>query len=75
MTDKNPQKNVPDWWPQCPYSSKVFPMTEEQYLKAVPDPHLRTAISGYLMREGWCVFENQLLDALHNMGIIVQTND
>jgi hypothetical protein len=67
MVDKQPRKDMPQqWWPYCPYSSKVFPMTGEQYVKAVPDPHMRTAISGYLMREGWCVFEKQLTDAIEN---------
>lgn len=67
MSDKQPRKDMPQqWWPYCPYKNKVFPMTSEQYVKAVPDPHMRTAISGYLMREGWCVFENQLIKAIED---------
>ena len=37
-------------------------MTEEEYVKAVPDEKLRTAISGFLMREGWKVCRDQVLD-------------
>ncbi len=66
--DKQPKEDMPEWWPQCPYPKKVWPMTEEQYVKAIPDPHLRTAISGYLMREGWCVFENQFMRAIKDYG-------
>lgn len=37
----------------CPWPVKVWPMTDAQYVEAVPDELLRTAISGYLMRAGW----------------------
>ena len=66
MMDKSPEKDMPEWWPYCPYFESVFPMTGEQYVKAIPDPHKRTAISGYMMREGWCVFEHQFLEAIKN---------
>jgi hypothetical protein len=42
-----------NWLPQCPWPESVWPMTEEEYVRAVPDPNLRTAISGFLMRRGW----------------------
>ena len=45
----------PDWWPRCPYPESVFGMTIDEYVQAVPDPHLRTAISGLLARIGWQV--------------------
>ena len=39
--------------PGNPYPEDVFTMNNERYVKAVPDPALRTAISGFLMREGF----------------------
>jgi hypothetical protein len=51
----------PEWWPQCPWPESVWPMTDKEYVKAIPDPKLRTAISGFLMRKGWEVFEHQLI--------------
>lgn len=39
--------------PECPWPADVWTMTVEQYVKAVPDETLRTAISGLLMRMGW----------------------
>jgi hypothetical protein len=43
----------PEWWPECPYPESVFTMTEDEYVKAIPDPHLRTAISGFCGRYFW----------------------
>jgi hypothetical protein len=40
----------PEWWPENPYPESVFPMTLEEYEKAIPDENLRTAISGCLGR-------------------------
>lgn len=37
----------------CPWPEDIWPMTDEEHVKAVPDPHLRTAVSGFLMRKGW----------------------
>ena len=45
--------NKPDWWPECPYPESVFPMKRERYPEIVPDPALRTALSGCLGREFW----------------------
>ena len=39
--------------PQCSWPAEVWPMTREEYVKAVPNPDTRTAVSGYLMRLGW----------------------
>jgi hypothetical protein len=47
----------------CPWPKKIWPMTEAQYVKAVPDPKLRTAISGFLMRRGWEVAIRQMKEA------------
>lgn len=41
-------QNVP-----CPWPESVWTMTDDEYVEAVPDEDLRTAISGYLMRKGW----------------------
>ena len=51
MTDTS--SSQPEWWPHCPWPEEVWPMTPDEYIAAVPDPKLRTAISGYLMRQGW----------------------
>jgi hypothetical protein len=46
--------------PECPWPETVWTMTDEEYVKAVPDTHIRTAISGYLMRKGWEAHERHL---------------
>lgn len=38
---------------ECPWPESVWPMTDEQYVKAIPDGAKRTAIAGFLMRLGW----------------------
>lgn len=43
----------PEWWPKNPYPESVFPMATERYLEIVPDPELRTALSGMLGRQFW----------------------
>lgn len=53
----------PSWWPKCPYPEDIFTMTDDEYVKAVPDPLLRTRISGFLMRKGWEVAETQIIEA------------
>ena len=37
-------------------------MTDAEYVAAIPDIRLRTAISGYLMRKGWKVYKRQLAE-------------
>ena len=49
---------------ECPWPQSVWPFTIKEYIKAVPDEHLRTAISGFLMREGWLIARKELKDAL-----------
>ena len=46
--------------PECPWPEDVWPMTKAEYVNAVPDPNVRTAISGFLMREGWELCIKQL---------------
>ena len=57
-------KKRPSWWPKCPWPAEVWPMTQEEYVKAVPDPKLRTAISGRLMRVGWELCEKDVWERL-----------
>jgi hypothetical protein len=60
----DPRDNLPEWWPECPYPDDLFPMTIEEYIRAVPDPKLRTSISGLLYRCGWNVASKQIFQAL-----------
>ena len=48
--------------PVCPWPKEIWPMTDEEYVKAVPDPRTRTAISGFLMRLGWEAYERHLTE-------------
>lgn len=50
----------PEWWPKCPWPKSVWVMTQKEYVKAVRDPKLRTAISGFLMRKGWELAEEDI---------------
>jgi len=47
------KQKKPDWWPRNPYPEKIFPMKDEEYVKIVPDPRTRTALSGCLGRGFW----------------------
>jgi hypothetical protein len=51
VRSKSVQK--PSWWPENPYPESVFPMSEDEYPKIVPDPGIRTALSGMLGRRFW----------------------
>ena len=64
----DPLMSKPDWWPQCPYPESVFPMTSDEYVRAVPDPKLRTAISGSLGRLFWELCEQRIFNALKEKG-------
>jgi len=61
-----PEDGLPEWWPENPYPESIFPMTNKEYLEAVPNPNLRTAISGFLYRAGWLVATKQISEALRN---------
>lgn len=54
----------PTWWPHDPYSRSMFTMNDEEYAVAVPDPFLRTRISGFLMGEGWRVTSDDIWNAM-----------
>ena len=56
--------NKPGWWPQNPYPQDIFTMTREEYVKAVPDPALRTAISGCLGRLFWEICSESIWNAI-----------
>ena len=64
--DKPKKTPKPEWWPENPYSEIIFTMTTEQYCEAIPDGHLRTAISGYLMRSGWNVASEMIALAIRD---------
>lgn len=54
----------PEWWPKNPYPESIFPMPREEYPEIVPDPHLRTALSGMLGREFWGIASDSIWDAV-----------
>lgn len=54
----------PKWWPENPYPESIFPMTDDEYVKAIPNPKLRTAISGYLGRSFWNIASESIRDAM-----------
>jgi hypothetical protein len=51
MSDR--EQLLADLEANLPWPADIWPMTDEEYAQAVPDPHTRTAVSGFLMREGW----------------------
>ena len=53
----------PIWWPENPYPEAIFTMTLDDYVKAVPDPKLRTAISGALGRYFWELASDTIFEA------------
>ena len=57
-------KTKPEWWPQNPYPEGIFPMAEERYVEIVPDPDIRTALSGMLGRRFWEIASDMIWDAL-----------
>ena len=58
--------NKPDWWPKNPYPSDIFVMSRDQYQEIVPDPDVRTALSGMLGREFWDIASNEIWERLIN---------
>ena len=42
-----------------PYPESVFPMTTKDYVKAIPNEHKRTTISGYCGRVFWNIAINE----------------
>ena len=56
----------PDWWPRNPYPSDIFVMPRDQYQEIVPDPDVRTALSGMLGREFWDIASDEIWERLIN---------
>ena len=54
---------LPEWWPECPYPEDIFTMKREEYPKIVPDPALRTSLSGCLGREFWNIASRGIFKA------------
>lgn len=54
----------PDWWPKNPYLIDIFPMPRERYPEIVPNPELRTALSGMLGREFWDIASEMIWEAM-----------
>lgn len=54
----------PPWWPKNPYHESIFPMPDERYLEIVPDPELRTALSGMLGRRFWDIASEMIWTAM-----------
>jgi hypothetical protein len=54
---------TPTWWPENPYPESVFPMTIGEYVKAIPDTRLRTAISGAMGRQFWDIASKAIWEA------------
>ena len=51
-------------FPENPYPKSVFPMTEDEYVKEIPDPHTRTAISGFMGRFVFEATKRRFLEAI-----------
>lgn len=62
----------PDWWPKNPYPTDIFPMPEERYAKIVPDPELRTALSGMLGRRFWGIASETIWAAMREAYTLLQ---
>ena len=56
--------NRPDWWPSNPYPKNVFTMTTAEYVEAIPNPKLRTRISGFLGCHFWQLADKAFFEAL-----------
>jgi len=57
------EKEKPDWWPRDPFPEDIFPMARERYQEIVPDPDIRTALSGCLGRMFWEAASDTIFDA------------
>ncbi len=54
------ERIYPEWWPQCPYPEDIFTIKREGYAEIVPDPKIRTALSGVLGRIFWRIAEEAI---------------
>ena len=60
----NEKTAKPNWWPRNPYPESIFTMSEEQYPEIVPDPKLRTTLSGMLGRRFWDIASDAIWAAM-----------
>ena len=44
--EQEKEDSKPEWWPDNPYPETIFPTPRERYAEVVPDPGIRTALSG-----------------------------
>lgn len=65
-------KTKPVWWPKNPYPKSIFPMTSKEYVAAIPDEDLRTAISGLLSRRAWGMASGQIQGALEKRNELLE---
>ena len=56
--------NKPTWWPENPYPSDIFVMPRSKYEEIVPDPDVRTALSGMLGKEFWEIASDMIWERL-----------
>ena len=54
----------PDWWPENLYPVEVFTMTDTEFEAALPDPIMRTRLSGYYGRLFWNIASKSILQAM-----------
>lgn len=54
----------PSWWPTNPYPESVFTMKRERYTEIVPDPLIRTGLSGMLGRSFWNMASDAIWEAV-----------
>lgn len=54
----------PSWWPSNPYPADIFVMPRSRYAEIVPDPDLRTGLSGMLGREFWDIASDAIWAAM-----------
>ena len=59
-------KRIEDCFPENPYPESIFPMTEDEYIKFIPDPHNRTAVSGCVGRFVFEATKRRFLEAIKN---------
>lgn len=60
------KEEKPNWWPKNPYPESIFPMQRSEYPQVVPDPHMRTALSGMLGRVFWEIASESIWAAFQN---------
>lgn len=54
----------PSWWPENPYPEDIFTMPRERYPEIVPDPDVRTGLSGMLGRQFWDIASDAIWEAI-----------